>query len=378
MAVIRTPRAQRLGPTVAGTRPMGGGGGGGGGPQVRPMGPRPADSGAGGQGWGTTGATSGWKPEDPDGGGGSSSGYYNYLIRQQELELDKAKAAAAREGAKRQAEYLQGLLGQGPSKDVLDAIEAQRAAGAAQIQAQAAKLLSELNTRKTQATNVTGTAFDNLRTYLAGNAPTAYTQALRAVPEVTQTALGQYMAGQGVSPAVAQEAAQLANVQAAGGASNYNQLLNVLAARETATQQSRLAEEQMARASAIRALESLYGAGTYQVEQQQLDALANVLAQANAARLAAQQQATERDIAIQNALGQLYATGNVPLPAQPGTSAALTPIQQLQQLTTNASINNPALARRVQAAVAANPNATLAQIQRQFPQLGKTIARRMA
>jgi len=124
------------------------------------------------------------------------------------------------------------------------------------------------------------------------------------------------MAGQGVSPAAAQEAASLANIQAAGGASNYNQLLNVLAAREAASQQSRQGEAEMGLATALANLQGLYGQGTASLEQQRLSALQELQTTIANARLQAAQQKAARDQAIQDALAALYGTGYVQPPAQ--------------------------------------------------------------
>jgi len=326
---------------------------------------------------------------DPASAAGAGA-YLNALLNQQRLEAQK-------EGAAKQAEYLRSLIGQGVSKDVLAELARQQSTGEDYIRRQTELITKQLGERRTTAEGRSAEAFNALRTYLTGNAPTAYATAQRAVPEVTQTALGQYMTGQGVSPAVAQEAAQLANVQAAGGASNYNQLLNVLAGREAAMQQSRLAEEQLARTTAQRALEQIYGTAVAATERQQLDALAQLASRLGTARLSAEQQAAQRDVALQNALAAIYGAGFAsppPAPVAEGDAAAsnvpatagLTPIQILQQLTANAATRNPALARRVQAAAAANPAATVQQLRTgrglpqaagAFPQLAQAIRRRM-
>ena len=292
-------------------------------------------------------------------GGGTSAAS---RVAQQKFE-------ASKRGAQAQADYLRGLIGKGPSAGLISAIESQRRAGESYIGERAQNVLDELARRRTEATGVTGTAFDTLRNYLGANVPTAYAQAQRAVPQIAQTALGQYMSGQGVSPEAAQAAVQLANVQAAGGASNYNQLLNVLAAREAAAQASRLGETEMARAAAARGLESLYGAGALQVEQQRAAALADLANRIASSRIAAEQQAAARDRAIEDALGGLLGTGFVTQPVTPAAPGA-TPLEQLRALTVNAGVRNPALAQRV---AQVSPQASLAEIQRLFPQLGARI-----
>lgn len=266
------------------------------------------------------------------GGGGGSRvppSYYDALGRAAEsnaatsaarLALEQQKAALSREqaaallarqqqGAAAQKAYLESQLGQGVPQSILDLILQQEIGGKEAISAQAANLLADINARKDTAETLSRTGYSDLLNYLAANRPTAFAQAQRAMPAVTESQLGQYMAGQGVSPAAAQEAARLANIQAAGGASNYNQLLNVLAAREAAAQGSRETEAQTALNSQLAALQALYGRATTGLEQQRLGAEAQVLAQANAARLQAQREAAARDQAIRDALASLLASG---------------------------------------------------------------------
>ena len=239
-------------------------------------------------------------------------------------EEQKAAAdALARQqaGAAAQEAYLRGQLGAGIPSMVSGEIEKQEKAGQQYIQDQAAALLKQLQERQGQATGLTQTGFSNLMNYLARNQPTAFAQAQRAMPTITETGLGQYMAGQGVSPAAAQEAARLANIQAAGGASNYNQLLNVLAAREAAGQTSRQAEAEMGLASQLANLQAIYGQGTAGLEQQRLAALQELATVISNARLQASREQAAREQAIRDALAALYGTGYVKPPTGTGTGA---------------------------------------------------------
>ena len=277
----------------------------------------------------TGGGASGLTEEDTTSG---TSGLGSILSGQASLqraatEEAKAKAEAdaaaaaitrAQQGAAAQAAYLRSQLGAGIPSAITGEISAQEAAGQKYIQDTAAALLKQLQERETQARGLTSTGYSNLMNYLAGNQPTAFAQAQRVMPTVTQSALGQYMAGQGVSPAAAQEAATLANIQAAGGASNYNQLLNVLAAREAAGQQSRQSEAEMGLASQLANLQALYGAGTANLEQQRLAALQELATTVTNARIQAQREAAARDQAIQDALAALYGTGLVKPPVNDG------------------------------------------------------------
>ena len=322
-------------------------------------------------------------------GGGSASGaaaLQRAALERQKFAQETAAAQSAlerqRAGAAAQTAYLRGQLGAGIPTEITGEIAAQEAAGQKYIQDQAKALLDLLSGRRTQAVEQIGQAYGGLQTFLEQNVPQAFAQAQRAQPQTVQSALGQYMAGQGVSPAVAQEAAQLANVQAAGGAANFNQLLDVLAAREAAAQQSRLAEAQMGRAAGVTGIESLYGAGTAQLEQQRLAALADLASRISGARLTAQQQQIARNQAIQDALSSLLGTGLVTpeqvtgAPTTPVVTtppAAPTPVEQLAAKLPG--IKNASLANRVESFVASNPNATPAQIKKQFPSLGKNITR---
>lgn len=239
--------------------------------------------------------------------------------RKYENELKAAADTLTRQqqGAAAQEAYLRNQLTAGIPSLVTGEIAEQETSGRKYIEDQAAALLKTLQERQGQATGLTTTGFSNLQNYLARNQPTAFAQAQRARPTITQSDLGQYMAGQGVSPAAAQEASALANIQAAGGASNYNQLLNVLAAREAAGQQSRMAEGEMGLASQLATLQAIYGQGASQLEQQRLGALAQLAQQISAARLQAAQQKAARDQAIQDALAALYGTGYVKPPTPP-------------------------------------------------------------
>jgi hypothetical protein len=329
--------------------------------------------------------------------GGGSSGAGSILSGQASLaraaterekflqEQAAAQAALQRQqqGALAQAAYLRSQLGAGIPSTITGEIESQQAAGEKYIADQAAALLNQLQQRETQARGMTSTGYSNLMNYLARTQPTAFAQAQRAQPQTVQSALGQYMAGQGVSPAVAQEAANIANVQAAGGAANFNQLLDVLAAREAAAQQSRQAEAEMGQTSALANLQSIYGAGTASLEQQRLAALADLSSRISAARLQAQQTATSRDQAIQDALAGLIGTGLVPPTETEGGAAPVVGTEPttgaVQQTAVQAlaaklpGIRNESLATKIASFVAKNPDATAAQVKKAFPKLGKNI-----
>jgi hypothetical protein len=303
----------------------------------------------------------------------------------QEQAAAQAALQRQQQGALAQATYLRSQLGAGIPTSISGEISAQETAGQKYIEDQAAALLGQLQQHETQARGMTSTGYSNLMNYLARTQPTAFAQAQRVQPQTVQSALGQYMSGQGVSPAVAQEAANIANVQAAGGAANYNQLLDVLAAREQAAQQSRQSEAEMGLTSQLANLQSIYGAGTASLEQQRLAALADLSSRISAARLQAQQDQAARDRAIQDAIAALVGTGFVP-PTEteggtaPGAEAGVEPTPEaVQQTAVQAlaaklpGIRNETLASNIARFVAQNPNATAAQVKKAFPKLGANI-----
>jgi hypothetical protein len=257
-----------------------------------------------------------------DGSSGTSSvaARINAETNRRKFEAEQAAGTAAatraRTGAETQAAYLRSLLGQGVPSSITGEIGAQETAGRSYINTQAQNLLERLSGALSTGQQFTTQGYDTLRDYLTANPAQAYAQAQRAVPTVTQNALAQYMQAQGVNPAMAQPAVDQANLAALGGATNYNQLLNVLSGAEASGQASRLSEEQMARALAGSQLQSIYGSGRANVESEQLAALNALATQISNARITAAQQQAAQETAIQNALAGIYGTGYTapPLP----------------------------------------------------------------
>ena len=341
-----------------------------------------------------------------DGGGSSLSGQaaiMNAKLAQQKYADTLSSATSASEraglGAGYQQTYLQQQLDAlskgGFNPIIAGELEAQKTAGEKYIQDQYNSLLGLLNQRKQTGETLTGQGYDALRSYLTANPATAYATAQRAAPTVTQNALAQYMQAQDVNPAMAQPAVDQANLAALGGATNYNQLLNVLAGSESAGQQSRLSEEQMARTLANAQLQSLYGGATQGLEQSRLSGLAELQNQIATARLAAEQARIAREQALQDAIAanlgtgytcppgfQKDAEGNcVPIP-KPSTDGGgggdqqqkLTAVQQLAAIPIKAS--NTALQKRIDTFVASKPNASAAAVAKAFPQLAANLAKK--
>ena len=351
-----------------------------------------------------------------DGGSGSGSSALSGQAALNRAALEKTKyenelRAAAdtllrqQTGAGLQAAYLTSQLGAGIPSALSQQIDLQQSTGEQYIANQAAELLKQLGARQTQATDLTTTGFSNLQNYLARNQPTAFAQAPRQQAAPMTSDVMQYLAGQGVSGAPVQAQVDLANLGAQGGASNYNQLLNVLAAREQAGQQSRQAEAEMGLTSQLANLQGIYGQGTSQLEQSRLSALADLASRVSANRIAATQTATSRDQAIQDALAALVGTGNLSpsnpdpaiqdlltklIPGYPADEGIIFPTDgggTTQQPPAAGVANSPAVmallnttaakrtdkptavTNRIYNFVEENPKATKAQVLAEFPNL---------
>ena len=350
---------------------------------------------------------------DESGGGSSLSGQaaiLNAKLAQKKYDDTKSSAKDASDrlglGAGYQQTYLQQQLDAlskgGFNPIIAGELEAQKTAGEKYIQDQYNSLLGLINQRKQTGETLTGQGYDALRSYLTANPATAYATAQRAAPTVTQNALAQYMQAQDVNPAMAQPAVDQANLAALGGATNYNQLLNVLAGSESAGQQSRLSEEQMARTLANAQLQSLYGGATQGLEQSRLSGLSELQNQIATARLAAEQARIAREQQLQDAIAanlgtgytcppgfQKDAEGNcVPIPKETtdgggdkgGDKGAGGGVKKSPSVAALAAIpikaSNTALQKRIADFVAAKPRATPAAVAKEFPQLAANIAKK--
>ena len=235
----------------------------------------------------------------------------------QEQKAAEAAAQRVQAGQQAQLDYIRGQLGAGIPTAISSEIAKQETEGQNYINTQYQNLLNALGARRTAGEDVLTSGYDALRNYLTSNVPQAYATAARAVPTTVQSGLEQYLASRGVSgePSAAEVAA--VNAQLAGGATNYNQLLNVLAAQEAAGQQSRLAEERMARQLGGERLGQIYAGATAGLEQEKLSALNELASRISNARLQAEQQRIAREQALQDALATLLGQGYAQLPPAP-------------------------------------------------------------
>jgi len=299
----------------------------------------------------------------------------NAATRLKQYELELAKAQAAGGGASERTKYL---------------LEQLKTAG--QVPSSISKLLTSINDTGTAyigdqydiAQKQTTSGYDALRNYLTNNPVNTYSQARAGMaPQITND-LATYAASQGVNSQGVNPLINSLNAASAGGANNYDRLLQTLAATQRASNESRLAEEQMSR--------TISGTNLSQLQQQ---ALYQLLQQKQKAQLEAQQQAVAREQALQDAVGTLVgggyttATGEVPswlsdllkVVKPDGTNKGddpnknnppqLTAIQQLKAIPVKET--NTALNKRIDNFIAKNPNATVAQVQKEFTKLGKNV-----
>ena len=319
---------------------------------------------------------------DFGGGTGTGTGTSGALTAQQRID-NALKDTALRTGQFGTQQAAQDILtrlqtaGQIPTS-IAEIIKNATTGQTDYVNTQFNNLMGLLTKQYDTAQQTTNLGYDALRNYLTQNVPTAYSSALQAAqaaptPTIVND-IAQYMRGQGVSEAGAQPGLLAAQAAAQGGAGNYQNLLNILAAQERQGQASRLAEEQMGRTLAGTNLSSLLNQQQGALTSSQLQALAQVQAQDAAARLGAQQQATAREQALQDALNTLIGTGYTTptgaAPVIPTAPVVTTPVQKLAALPIT---NNPTLKKDVAKFVAANPNASIAKIEKKFPRLAANI-----
>ena len=342
-----------------------------------------------------------------DTSGGSNSGAYSYAAALAKIKADQDAATAAvtraTTGAQNQANYLTGMLNQGIPKNVLDLIGQSETTGRDYITNQYKTLTDQLRGSYVPETNVgtgylgaqgrTGVAYNALQNYLQQNQPRAFQQAPQTPATSVSNDLAQYMGGQGVSTAPVDPTIAALNAAGGGGAQNYNSLLATLGQLQQSNQESRMAEQQMGRSGALSGLEQIYQGQTGGLQQQQLQALAELQSNIFGQRLTAEQQAAARNQTIQDALATLLGSGyinpgqitpttitgtapdNVITETKPTVivppPVAKTAVEQLAAIPVKAS--NTALINKIENFVAANPNATAAQVKKKFPELGKNI-----
>jgi hypothetical protein len=266
------------------------------------------------------------------------SSLLNAITNQKEYELAKAKQDAelaattaattrAQTGATTQLAALQDLLGNTAVPESIATAIGEYGKNASEATAQQyVNLVNTLNDlyygqggsveapSATSALGMTNAGFAALREYLAENPANAYALASQRVGTPAPVAvndLAQYMAGQGVSQEGVTPTVQALNAAAQGGAENYQNLLNTLAAQETAGTQSRAREIELANLLARTGLGAEYTRQRGALTNQQLAALAQITQTQAAQRLQAERDAEARRQAIQDAILKLQGTGYI-------------------------------------------------------------------
>lgn len=169
----------------------------------------------------------------------------------------------------------------------------------------------------TSALGITQAGFNALRNYLEQNPANAYALAKEAgtTTPVFANDLAQYMEGQGVSQEGVTPTIEALNRAAQGGATNYQNLLNILAAQEASGTQGRAREAELAATLARAGLGGEFTRQQGALTNQQLAALTQIAQTQASQTLQAQKDAEARRQAIQDAILKLQGTGYDGCPA---------------------------------------------------------------
>lgn len=256
------------------------------------------------------------------------------VLAQKEFEYTKEQNRLAREragrGALEQGQNIQELL-RGGAQDyqrLQDLLTQQQTTSEGQINTQYQNALAELNRRKGTSQALTASGFATAAEALQ-RAPQAFATAERAqATQLEPSSVERYAQLTGI-PA---ESIQQTAVEAATGdqqaVNNYNRLLDFMQTQDTAAQQSRQLENQMASAIATAQLETLYGGATSDLEKEKLAGLADVYNQIQAQRFGVTQAELGRKQQLQDALNAVLGTGEVTLDEPSGNLTSVTPLPE--------------------------------------------------
>jgi hypothetical protein len=313
-------------------------------------------------------------------GGGTTdtaSSELAFNIRKYEEEQDRLRQGNLRA----QQEYLRLLQGvPGQYESLGNVLKNQQIASVADIERLFGVGQKELETRRGRAEGLVAGGYEALANYLQRNQPSGYAAPIATQPTQTTNQLAQYLAARGVPQEQVEAEVVKVNQAAVDAQTNYGGLINVLREQEQKAQESRIVEAQLAQQVANAQIQTLYGAGISQLEQEKLQSLASLNERIRQEQFALEQSKVARENALNEALAKLRESGfgvdqtaaEEPTKSETAT-AKQTPIQQLAAKAAN--IQNKTLAKDVRTFVAANPNATPAQIRKEFPKLGANITR---
>ena len=248
-------------------------------------------------------------------GGGSSAANRQVAIQEKQYQDEVREKELQRAGALQQYQFLTNAINNpaNPFQGLLDQLASQKTTAEADIKKQYADRLAELAGRQGQAVERTDTGFTALDAFLAKNQPSAYASAARATaPAGTNNIVQQFAQRLGAPTSQIQDEAQAQQVAAEGSASNFNNLLNLLAAQETSGAASREAEARQSRAFNQGQLEALYGGATSGLERDRAAAISEALRQISGQEFSVEQARQARNQQLQDALLQLLASGNIP------------------------------------------------------------------
>jgi hypothetical protein len=249
------------------------------------------------------------------GGGGSSAANRQVALEEQRYQDELRQRELQRGGARQQYDFLTNAINNpaNPFQGLLDQLAKQRTTAEADITAQYGSRLAELAGRRGEAVGRTDTGFTALDAFLAANQPAAYASAARATaPAGTNNIVQQFAQRLGAPTTQIQDEAQAQQVAAEGSASNFNNLLNLLAAQETSGAASRASEAAQSRAFSQGQLEALYGGATSGLERDRAAAISEALRQISGQEFSVEQARQARNQQLQDALLQLLASGNIP------------------------------------------------------------------
>ena len=295
-------------------------------------------------------------------------------LAQQEFEFTKEQNRLAREragrGALEQGQNIQELLRGGATdyQRLQDLLTQQQTTSEGQINTQYQNALAELNRRRQTSQDLTASGFATAAEALQ-RAPQAFAGAERAqAAQLEPSAVERYAQLTGVPTETIQQTAIEAATGDQQAVNNYNRLLDFMQTQDTAAQQSRQLENQMAQAIATAQLETLYGGATSDLEREKLAGLADVYNQIQAQRFGVTQAEIGRKQQLQDALNAVLGTGEVTLDEPSGNLTSVTPLPEAKAPAGPKPLPSPkAGAPKAGAPKAGTPKATT-------PSKGKTKA----
>ena len=209
-----------------------------------------------------------------------------------------------------QAEYLR-LLGLVPGqfKGLSDILAGQTTQSRTDIDQLFGTAKGELEKRRTRAEGLTGQGFEALANYLQRQPQQAMQRPIQTVPTQVTNTLAQYLSARGVPQEQVEAEVIKVNQAATDAQNNYGGLVNVLREQENNANASRIIEAQLAQSVANAQIQTLYGAGVSQLEQEKLKALATLNERVRQQQFELEQAKVARENALNEALGKLRESG---------------------------------------------------------------------